>query len=131
MKSFNIGQLVQFDHIAEGQYEGDDRKVVDVKIATMCGIVCGKKVVAEGIYCKGSNGGYSPGSWLGVDEYEPPTFTTTKNVYLWEVRTSWLGRPLLVSDQHLQLMPEANAKRYKFPNLARKPERIEVLVETP
>lgn len=114
MQDFWIGQVVSFDHIAESVYEGDNRKVIFTEVHPMMGAIVGIACKQEGTYEKGN-----PKPWYGED-YDPPFLSVSKVISLWEVRTGWRNRPVLVSDDHAKPTDEA----FKLPTQSLKPQRI-------
>lgn len=115
MQDLWIGQVVSFDHIAESIYEGDDKKVVFTEVHPMMGVIVGIACKQEGTYSKGSSGG-----WWNDGEIDPPSFSVSKVIQLWEVRTGWRNRPVLVSDDHAKPTDEV----FKLPTQSLKPQRI-------
>lgn len=99
MQDFQIGQLIYFDHISESCYIDDEKTVIHSEIQPMKGLIVGKAYKQEGTYNK-SRGGSSLSGYSGEEDYEPPSLSVSRVIILWEVKTGWRNRPLLVLDEY-------------------------------
>ncbi len=97
MKSLKIGDAVLCSAFAEMQYDEADNRFVHVQPCKLFGAVITGKVRKQlGTYHAGR-----PAGMFG-DDYEQAVLAHTKTVVLWEVRISWLNKPLLVRDEDLE-----------------------------
>ena len=97
MKNLNIGDTVLCSAVAEMQYDEHDQRFVHRQPCMLFGaVVTGKVRKQLGTYHAGR-----PAGMFG-DDYEPALLSHTKTVVLWEVRISWLNKPLLVQDEDLE-----------------------------
>lgn len=116
MQLFSIGQRVQFTHHAVSDYwEKDIRTIRHIQIEPTIGIIVGKQHKQEGTCHPGSSGG-----WYNDGEIEPPYFEVSKVVTLWQIRTSWFGKPVLVGDEYVK----AYDKGFVVPNQSTKLKEV-------
>lgn len=93
MKKLNVGQVVLVSGYTKMVYIDDDRQPENYTFdANKKVFICGKRRCNLGEYCKGS-------SYYSFDgDCDPPSFTVTGIVWLWEVREKIDSKAFLVAD---------------------------------
>lgn len=100
MKPLNIGDCVLCSAVASLQYDENDRRLVHAQPCKKFeAVITGKQRKQLGTYHAGSQ---QPYNYLTDGDYTPPCLSHDKTVILWEVRISWLNKPLLVRDEDLE-----------------------------
>ncbi len=117
MKAFNIGDTVQVSAFASVDYHEENEKTCRAyNTIPFLAVVTGKSVKQLGTYSCGRGGGLA-----GYDneDYTPPTLIVGGTVTLWEVKTGWLNKVILVRDEDLVKSDFV----LRLPQTGRKPQR--------
>ena len=115
MKTLAIGQAIEVRAFTDLEYVDDNKLAVRYECEPFRAVVTGKRRKVTGKYHPVS---YEEGYYGEVDCI--PAFLSPVSVNLfWEVRSSWLGHPILVRDEDL-----IEAERFSLPQMARRPARV-------